>query len=244
MRYLLLTILGSGMLWGCHTQPVSPLTPALVSTLKNIDLSQSPSMLEQHRVGMFSVGSWVNQKPGQLFQRVKPQHPQAAVVYLYRPDSRWNRQEVVAPNFFLNGERIPSLISNHYYWLELAEGHYRLTISRPLGVIHFQKPVVADFKVSAGQQYFLKYEEEKFRGSPDHNLGLLRAGPLMQMPVKQGLREIRTTQLKSPGLNFAAFTDAQGKLTEPKRKIVKQNYEEGEELALKKRFKLWNPLTW
>lgn len=151
---------------------------------------------------------------------------------------------MVAPNFFLNGERIPSLISNHYYWLELAEGHYRLTISRPLGVIHFQKPVVADFKVSAGQQYFLKYEEEKFRGSPDHNLGLLRAGPLIQMPVKQGLREIRTTQLKSPGLNFAAFTDAQGKLTEPKRKIVKQNYEEGEELALKKRFKLWNPLTW
>lgn len=67
MRYLLLTILGSGMLWGCHTQPVSPPTPALVSTLKNIDLSQSPSMLEQHRVGMFSVGSWVNQKPGSAF---------------------------------------------------------------------------------------------------------------------------------------------------------------------------------
>ena len=67
--------------------------------VKNIDLSQSPSMLEQRRVECFQL---VPGKPetGTAFQRVKPQHPQAAVVYLYRPDSRWNRQEVVAPNFF------------------------------------------------------------------------------------------------------------------------------------------------
>lgn len=245
MRYIILALLSSGLLWGCQTKPAFKASAgSVVSSLKDADLSRSPSMLEQHRIGKFSVGSWVNQKPGQLFQRVQPQHPQAAIVYFYRPDSRWNRQEVMAPNFFLNSQRIPSLISNHYYWIELPQGQYRLTVSRPLGVVHFQKPLVADFQVQAGQEYFLKYEEEKFRGAPDTSLGLLHVGPIIQMPTQQGLREIRTTQLKSPGLNFVAMISDEGKIITPQRKITMPAYHERDELALKKRFKLWNPLTW
>ena len=120
MRYFTFILCVSCGLVACSsTPPVQPSTQTLVSTLEPVDLSQKPSFIEskldQYKVAGFSVGSWVNQKPGQYFQLVKPQQEQAAVVYMYRPDSRWNRQEIVAPNFFLNGERIPSLLSNHYF---------------------------------------------------------------------------------------------------------------------------------
>ncbi len=72
-------------------------------------------MIDQYQLGMFTIGGWVNQKQGRHFQEVKPQHDQAAMVYLYRPDINWNRQEIVASSLFLNSERIPSLLNNHYY---------------------------------------------------------------------------------------------------------------------------------
>lgn len=248
MRTQTLILLALPFLVACQTKVSSTATmPAapekLVATVKPVDFAKHPGMAEQYRAGKFSVGYWANQKPGQIFQSIKPQNPNAAVVYLYRPNSRWNRAEAVAPNFFLNGERIPSLINNHYYWMELPEGQYRITLSRPLGVLHFQKPKVVDFSVKSGQQYFLKYEEESFRGAPDENLGLLRVGPFMQMPTKQGLSEIRSTQLKSPGLNFVAVQDRKGRYSSEPQKI-ENDYKESDDLAIAKRFKLWNPLTW
>jgi hypothetical protein len=94
--------------------------------------------LDQYKVASFSTGSWVNQKPGQYFHWLTTESS-SCNVYFYRPDSRWNRQEII-PNNFLNGKKIPSLISNHYYWIELAEGDYKLSLSRPLTVFHFQNP--------------------------------------------------------------------------------------------------------
>ena len=249
MRYFTFILCVSCGLVACSsTPPVQPSTQTLVSTLEPVDLSQKPSFIEskldQYKVAGFSVGSWVNQKPGQYFQLVKPQQEQAAVVYMYRPDSRWNRQEIVAPNFFLNGERIPSLLSNHYYWMELPAGDYRLTVSRPLAVVHFQKPIAANFKVEAGQQYFVKYEEEEFRGGPNDGAGLLKSGPLMQMPTKQGLKEIAMTQLKSPGLNFVAYVNEQGQLIKPQRDMKNSMYHESDDVHAKERFKIWKPMTW
>ncbi len=244
MRTKVCILLALPLMVACQSkvEPVAKPTE-LVATLKSVDFNKPPSLTEQYHTGKFSVGYWVNQKPGQIFQTVKPQNPNAAVVYLYRLDSRWNRLEAVAPNFFLNGERIPSLINNHYYWLELPEGQYRLTLSRPLGVLHFQKPKVVDFSVKSGQQYFLKYEEESFRGAPEESLGLLHVGPFMQMPTKQGLAEIHSTQLKSPGMNFVAVQDKKGRYSDEPQKI-ENDYKESDDVAIAKRFKLWNPLTW
>jgi hypothetical protein len=42
---------------------------------------------------------WVNQKLGQYFSADQPQNEQA-VVYLYRPDSRWNRKKLL-PTYLL-----------------------------------------------------------------------------------------------------------------------------------------------
>ena len=135
MRYIGLVVLISCGLAACQSHQSVEQQPAkVVSTLEPIDFKKEDSLvhekLEQYKVASFSTGSWVNQKPGQYFKLVKPQNPQAAIVYFYRPDSRWNRQEIIPNNFFLNGKKIPSLISNHYYWIELAEGDYKLSLSR------------------------------------------------------------------------------------------------------------------
>ncbi|MDO6643594.1 DUF2846 domain-containing protein [Acinetobacter guillouiae] len=249
MRYIGLVVLISCGLAACQSHQSVEQQPAkVVSTLDPIDFKKEDSLvhekLEQYKVASFSTGSWVNQKPGQYFKLVKPQNPQAAIVYFYRPDSRWNRQEIIPNNFFLNGKKIPSLISNHYYWIELAEGDYKLSLSRPLTIFHFQKPKVAYFSVEAGGQYFVKYEEEKFRGGPNGEAGLLRVGPLMQMPTRQGLKEIAMTQLKTPGLNFVAEVTADGRVIKPKEKIKGEPYKVSDDVHLGQQFKLWNPMTW
>lgn len=250
MRYLAFMLLASSGLVACNHAPIQTAVQQniVISTLKSVDFAEQPSFidskLDQYKLTGFSVGSWVNQKPGQFFKIVQPQNPQAAVVYLYRPDSKWNRQEIIAQSFFLNGKKIPSLISNHYYWIELAEGDYRLSLSRPLTVMHFQKPVTADFSVKAGQHYFLKYEEEQFRGGPNGDADLLRVGPLMQMPTKQALKEIGMTQLKSPGLNYVAELTADGKVLKGPEKIDSGKYKASDDVRLNPPFKIYDPRTW
>ena len=249
MRYLGLVVLVSCGLTACQSHKAVEKQPVQVkSTLNPVDFEKEDSFvhekLDQYKVAGFSLGSWVHQTPGQYFKLVKPQNPQSAVVYFYRSDSRWNRQEIIPTNFFLNGKRIPSLISNHYYWIELAEGDYKLSLSRPLTVLHFQKPKNAYFSVEAGGQYFVKYEEEKFRGGANGEAGLLRVGPLMQMPTRQALKEISMTQLKSPGLNFVAEVTADGRVIKPKEKIKGEAYEVSDDVHLTRPFKLWNPMTW
>ena len=249
MRYIGLVVLISCGLAACQShQSVEQQSVKVVSTLDPVDFKKEDSLihekLDQYKIASFSAGSWMKQKPGQYFKLVKPQNPQAAIVYFYRPDSRWNRQEIIPTSFFLNGEHIPSLISNHYYWVELAEGDYKLSLSRPLGVLHFQKPKVAYFSVEAGGQYFVKYEEEKFRGGPNGEAGLLRVGPLMQMPTRQALKEIAMTQLKSPGLNFVGEVTADGRVIKPKEEIKGEDYKVSDDVHLIRPFKIWNPMTW
>jgi hypothetical protein len=250
MRFSIFILIVSGVMLGCSDLPKknTKQTSTLVSTLRSVDIDKQPSFtqekLDQYKISGFSLGSWVNQKPGQYFKLVKPQHENAAVIYLYRPDSNWNRQEIIAPSFFLNDKKIPSLLSNHYYWIELAEGDYKLSISRPLTVLYFQKPLVAHLSVKAGKQYFIKYEEEQFRGGPNGSEDLLRVGPIMQMPTTQALKEIGTTQLKSPGLNYVAEILDDGQMVKSKEKIYSGKYKASDDVRLTRPFKLWNPLTW
>ena len=223
---------------GCHGKSSTEVQLPPTSTLKAIDQNEKPSLLEQYRFGMFTIGGWVNQKLGQRFQAIQPQHDQAAVVYLYRPDSRWNRQEIVASSLFINSERIPSLLHNHYYWIELPAGDYRLSTSRPLGVQHFQKPKYLDFSVEAGKSYFIKYDEE------NSSTRRTVSGPLIMMPETVGLNEIAFTQLKSQSYNFVAEDQSTGKIRSKAQKIKHADYDPASDVQLTKPFKLWDPRTW
>lgn len=263
MRYLWIVMCSTTLLMGCattaeqkksslwqkwskkdNTAEVEKVAAQSNSLLPAVDLSQQPGFTDQYRVGKFSVGAWVNQNPGQLFQKVTARHPDAALVYMYRPASRWNRQEIVAPNFFLNGERIPSLLDNHYYWIELPAGSYRLNTTHPLGAIHFQKPKLLDFDVEAGQTYFIKYEEQGFRTGGSY------AKPLYLMAEEIGLKEIMTTQLKTPGLSYIKYdemvtTPLDDNIHQvPYQSVNKAQLSEKHNVSLRTPFKLWNPLTW
>lgn len=238
MRGVAIVLISSLVLMGCHGKKalVEPSQP--LSTLKNIDLEKKPGFIEQHRMGMMSIGGWVNQKQGQAFQTVQPQHADAAIVYLYRPDSNWNRQEIVAASLFINQQHIPSLLHNHYYWVELPAGSYRLSSSRPLGALHFQKPKYLDFSVEAGQSYFIKYDEENF------NTRRSMSGPLMLMPHNVGLNEIAFTQLKSHSFNFVAQDQKTGKVRKKAQKIQMSKYDPATDVQLTAPFKLWDPRSW
>ena len=266
MRYLPMISLLAVALTGCTTTPSdSPSYSVLglikykkqantaevanASTLKTIDYANTDPEKNRFRLDPFSVGAWVNQKEGSVFKQVTPTDPNAAIIYLYRIESNWNRQEIVAPNFFLNDKRIPSLLNNHYYWVELPAGTYRLNISRPVGVIHFQKGTATDFNVEAGKQYFLRYEEQRFRGKPNKSEGLLQVGPLVQMPTQQGLAEIGSTTLKTPGLSFVKregieSTNLPTFNGQAQHKVSKDHVADKKPLHLSKPFKVWNPLTW
>ena len=237
MRIVIILMLTSLSFVGCHSKKEVDQTQ-LPSTLPVLDLEKKPGFVEQHRVGMMSVGGWVNQKLGQKFSLVTAQHNQAAIVYLYRPDSKWNRQEIVATSFFINKQHIPSLLHNHYYWLELPEGQYRLSTSRPLGALHFQKPKYLDFSVQAGQSYFIKYDEENFTTKR------AVSGPLMLVPETVALEEIAFTQMKSNSYNFVAEDQVTGKLRKKAQKIEEADYDPKQDVQLTTPFKIWNPLTW
>lgn len=237
MRYLLLSLCCVGALTACHsTSQLKSEPETLTSTLLKVDVNQEPGILDQYHVGGFSVGGWVNQKLGQYFQPIQPQNPQAAVVYLYRPDSRWNQQEIAAANIFINGKRIPSLLNNHYYWVELPAGTYRISTSRPLTVFHFQEPKYIDMTVDAGQSYYLKYDEE----NPARKE---RTGPFLIMQEKIGRNEIAFTRLKSSSYNFVA-QDTSGKIRHKPQELKPAKYDEKSDVLLVKPFKIWNPMTW
>ncbi len=228
--------------------------------LPDYDVSQ-PTDTGRFKMHGFSLGSWAVDRfrvdQGQLFQPVPILDQKFALVYMYRPHSEWNQNEILAASIFLNDVRLPSLLDNSYYWLEMKPGTYRMRISRPLGFIYFQKGTVADFEVEAGKTYYLRYDEQNFRGHPDPALGLLSAGPLNQMPTKDALAEIRTTTLKTPGYSFVDDPDKPVFETEDTTKgdypsfngqegkpVPKARLEEKQDVALGIPVRWWNPFTW
>ncbi|MEC7120874.1 MAG: DUF2846 domain-containing protein [Pseudomonadota bacterium] len=268
MRYLPVVLMFGVVLSGCSTlQSVRQKLPAAFGgtsvadprvqhrpELPTIDISEPEAFMTRFKPSSMSLGSWVDpvfgRKDGSLFELVPRMHASNAIVYLYRPASRWNAQEIIAPNFYLNGEKIPSLRNSHYYWLELPAGDYRLTVRRPLAVINFQKGTVVDFNLAAGQTYFLRYDEQNFRGKPDPALGLLQKGPISQMPTRQGLAEIRKTTLNTSGYAFVDNPDvarqtqlptANEQLPNP---VQRERLTERDPVELGVPFKIWNPLTW
>jgi len=228
--------------------------------LPDFDVSQ-PVDTGRFKPHWFSLGSWAvdrfRKDQGELFQPVPILDQKYALVYFYRPQSRWAEGEILAASIFINGVRIPSLLNNSYYWIEMKPGTYRMRISRPLGFIYFQKGTVADFQVEAGKTYYLRYDEENSHGHPDPSLGLLNAGPLNQLPEKDAIPEIRSTTLKTPGYSFvedpdkpvieqedvakgdyAAFNGQEGK------PVPNARLERKQDVALGIPVRWWNPFTW
>lgn len=221
--------------------------------LSEVDTSKPEKFKERLGVGNPDIGGWLDPyERGSFFKPATRQHPDSAIIYIYRPDSSWSRQEVVGASIFLNGQRLKGLKNNHYYPIELPAGNYRLAIRRPLPPVYLLKGKVMDFTVQAGKDYYLKYAEQYHIDPPDRSLGLLFERPIMQMPTADAIKEISSTRLKTPGYRFTGENPNQlagtslpavsGLPLQPVNE--KMRLSEAKENKVGVQFKIYNPLTW
>lgn len=88
-----------------------------------------------------------------------------ALVYIYRPVSEWAMDEVEAPSFNVNGQRLFNIKGGGYTWYEFEPGSYDIKVRR--GIFGFEKigittsKTYSDFsmKFEAGKAYYLRYSE-------------------------------------------------------------------------------------
>lgn len=244
-------MLGLFMLSGCSSKKQPKLLKSEV--LPIVDISKKEKFTKRLGLGNPDIGGWLDPyERGGLFKPAKRQHPDSAIVYFYRPNTRWSQQEVVGASIFLNEQRLKGLKNNHYYWVELPPGDYRLAVRRPLPPVFILKGKVVDFTVKAGQDYYLKYAEQYHVAPPDPALGLLFERPIIQMPTDKALEEIVGTRLKThpfiftgdnpnqlAGLTLPTVSGGSYKAIDKSVRLSKAT-----ETNVGVEFKIYNPLTW
>lgn len=205
-------------------------------------------LVDTYRLRGFAIGSYVVPTKGSLFQPVPATDARNSVVYLYRPASSWNAEEILAPNIFLNGRRLHGLRNNSYFWMELPAGEYDFAARRPVGPVYLGYIFKTKLKIEGGKQYYFRYDEEGYRAKPDKALGLMAQGPLNEMPERMAMQEIRETRLDQPGYAFATMAQqrwkpfdlyADGEHPVPEERLVMQK-----DVSIGREVLIWNPLTW
>lgn len=150
-------------------------------------------------------GAFIQAVKGETFEPMETLDPRNAMVYIYRPPTRWGYEEVQAPVFFIDGDMLFGLKSGAYVWLELHGGRYELYARRPLGVLFLKTIFDQPLEVEGGKTYFLRYSETKpvkLEEIVDEPGDYVQAGPLQQVPEGFALREIKTLRLDEPGIYY------------------------------------------
>jgi hypothetical protein len=177
--------------------------PAVTHTREAVDNAVASSLLQPLR-----WGSYFFPAKGAMFKPVLPVDSRNAMVYVYRPQSKWNDEEIQSPGFFINGKFISGLKSGSYFWFEVPASRYYFSAQRPLIAIYFSSifEVTADFE--GGQNYYFRYDEENLGPEkPAKGAALLVVGPLHQIPEAQALTEISKT--RSMGVGKVLLADNQ-----------------------------------
>ncbi len=136
---------------------------------------------------------------GMAFQPVQPVDARDAIIYVYRPLSAWNRDEVETPSFFVNGQRVYGLKGGGYFWLELAAGDYYFMAKRAFSIFNFKTIFDVHFRVEGAKAYYFRYDENNLAPEdykPDPLVPLLWEGPLQQKTYGQAMLEIKKTVLE------------------------------------------------
>ncbi|HEX5278009.1 MAG TPA: DUF2846 domain-containing protein [Fluviicoccus sp.] len=205
-------------------------------------------VLDNYRPREFTLGSYIASTKGTLFQPVPATDARNAIVYLYRPNSVWNAEEVIAPSIFLNGRRLHGLRNNAYFWMELPAGEYEFAGRRPVGPVYLGFIFKTTLKVEGGKSYYFRYDEEGYRFRPDQSSGLVKVGPLSQLPEAMALKEIRETQLDRPGYSFATLAQQRWKpfnlYQTGEHPVPTERIQMQKDVSIAKKAIWWNPLTW
>lgn len=193
-------VLVAAVLAGCsHPDMVlSPTNNQMVWDAKDlINRSLSSSMLNRS-----TPGAYVKPTTGAFFKPVEPIDSRNAIVYVYRPHDDWNADELQAPSFFVNGQRVYGLKDNGYFWLELPAGHYFFMAKRPISLLHVKTVFDTELDVVGGKAYYFRYDESDKFPKPKEDAGLLHVGPLQQVVAETAMPEIKQTRLEDPGQYF------------------------------------------
>ncbi|UZE97443.1 DUF2846 domain-containing protein [Alkalimarinus alittae] len=129
-----------------------------------------------------------------------------AMVYFYRPDSRWASEEIDAPSVFIDDHRYVSLRANGFTWLEMAPGPKQITMRRPIGLLlgfegigsfSLSKIVDAEFDLEAGKVYYFRYSEIQAPSQPNPDLDpedTLAQGDMQLVSRDVAIKEIVKTR--------------------------------------------------
>lgn len=123
-----------------------------------------------------------------------------ALVYVYRPKTKWSMDEVESPSFYVNDERIFGVKGGSYTYYYLKPGDYEIVLRRPLlgfeglAGINWHKIAEFEFNASAGKTYYFRYSElnqvklESAQALPEGD------GPLKRVYKQTAIAEMKQTQ--------------------------------------------------
>lgn len=150
-------------------------------------------------------GAFIQAVQGEQFEPMETLDPRNAMVYIYRPPTRWGYEEVQAPTFFIDDQKLFGLKSGAYTWLELHGGRYDFYALRPLGILFLKRIFEMPLDVEGGKTYFLRYSEtdpvtmaEIVSNPSDY----MQAGPIQQVPEGYAKREIKYLRLDEAGVYY------------------------------------------
>lgn len=153
------------------------------------------------------LGTWLRPPSGPLFVPLDTLDPRNAMVYIYRPSTAWEDQELQAPSFFVDGTKVFGIKSGSYTWLELPAGTFTFSAKRPFVVLFIKTIFKLPLKVEGGNNYYLRYSEDKPFDYVAENLNpddFMRDGFLQQVPESVALAEIASLKLDHEGVYFTA----------------------------------------
>lgn len=204
---LLALLLASGCAW---RQGEGTAIPDTVDGIPKAANRMAPSTLPI----MTTPGTWLREPRGPLFEPMDTLDPRNAMVYVYRPSTSWEDQELQAPSFFVDGRKVFGVKSGSYTWLELHAGTYQFYAKRPLSILFIKKIFEMQLKVAGGRNYYLRYSEDapfdyKAEGlNPDD---FMQSGYLQEVPESIALVEIAALKLDHPGMYLAS-----GRVSQPR----------------------------
>ncbi|WP_250658721.1 DUF2846 domain-containing protein [Alkalimarinus coralli] len=184
-----------------------------------------------------------------------------ALVYFYRPDSRWASEEIDAPSVFIDDHRYVSLRANGFTWLEMAPGPKQITMRRPIGLLlgfegvgdfALSKIVDAEFQVEAGKVYYFRYSEIEAPSLPNPELDsddALAQGDMQLVTRDVAIKEIVKTRFienQPPFAKNSAGTSIveQNKEDAYEKERARLEAEKEEELAQLKEDGYWRSPKW
>lgn len=173
-----------------------------------------------------NFGAYIATVSGKEYNQVANRwdYENKALLYVYRPNSQWAADEIEAPSFYMDDERIFNIRANGYTWFELEPGEYEVIMRRPLmgleGIatesFEFDLKRIAQMNlaVEANKVYFLRYSEidppELEQQKVEDDIPLAD-GPLSLVTTELAQNELEVTRMLPEG---GHFIKSKGPLTE------------------------------